>query len=480
MTRFDDDLRRAASQRAREPLPANILDEALDEPAAGSRLAALAVLVGAGIVLVLAAGIGIGRFSAALPSLSSQPSPSADPTSVESSPTPGSATASTEELGVRLTLSLDRDRSSFGERVWAEATVENLGPGSVFWQHLGDCAWPVVVTVRPETPAPIDEGRADWPGDLGIFKQGLTARPILPGREQWFLPADRIASRHTGCFTVLNNEELPEGAAIEHRVGWDTIDYMGMPPVPGTYIVEAPFTFRRGAPIEFGEEGETVHVTLPLVVEGAAVEWISPHLAIDALLSDERFVGLLTDVPPDVWEHDDIAFEDGLWIVTRRIVAAPDAGLQSGTLTGVVDASSGVVLEVGFDAAAVSGEPKEVGTVDVPNSEGGSAELFIIDTSGFLVSAHGVRDAGAADEFDVQSVPGAENTIRLAWIASPCEDRPQLTVSGPSLDALELVLDRGPLPDDIECPSIGAIYAVDLVFTGDVSLDDVDAQLIDR
>lgn len=120
----------------------------------------------------------------------------------------------------------------------------------------------------------------------------------------------------------------------------------------------------------------------------------------------------------------------------------------------------------------------DAGTVEVPNSEGGSARLRIIDNSGFVVSARGAPGAGAADDFELQAVPGASNTIRVAWIAAPCENRPRLTIGGRSLDALELVLDRGPVPVDVVCPSIGAVHGVDLVFSGDVSVDDVDAEMV--
>lgn len=116
-------------------------------------------------------------------------------------------------------------------------------------------------------------------------------------------------------------------------------------------------------------------------------------------------------------------------------------------------------------------------TVEVPTSEGSSAQLRVIDSSGFLVSASGVPDAGATDDFELQPVRNASNTIRVAWIASPCEDRPHLTVGGRSLEALELVLDRGPVPEDAVCPGMGLVHGVDLVFSGDVSVDDVDAEM---
>ena len=75
MSRFDDELRRAAYQLAREPLPAEVLDEALDEPPRRPRWATAAAAVAAGALLVVVAGIGVGRLTPP-PSASSSPSPS--------------------------------------------------------------------------------------------------------------------------------------------------------------------------------------------------------------------------------------------------------------------------------------------------------------------------------------------------------------------------------------------------------------------
>lgn len=49
-----------------------------------------------------------------------------------------------------------------------------------------------------------------------------------------------------------------------------------------------------------------------------------------------------------------------------------------------------------------------------------------------------------------------------------------------SLDALALIVDLGPVPEDVVCADIGAIHGVDLVFNGEISAEDVDARIVDQ
>lgn len=136
------------------------------------------------------------------------------------------------------------------------------------------------------------------------------------------------------------------------------------------------------------------------------------------------------------------------------------------------------VLLVGCSSSAEAPTATAVpGAVEVPHSEGGSAQLRIIDNSGLFLAARGVPDAGAADDLDIQQVPEAPDTVRVTWIGSVCEDTPQLTIDGASLDALELLLHRGPLRAG-DCPAVGAVYGVDLVFAGDVGPDAIDAEMV--
>ncbi len=74
MNRFDDELRHATRPLAGEPLPPDLLDEALDAPPIRPRWAALAGVTALAAVLVIAAGIGIGRMPTPLPNPSVSPS----------------------------------------------------------------------------------------------------------------------------------------------------------------------------------------------------------------------------------------------------------------------------------------------------------------------------------------------------------------------------------------------------------------------
>lgn len=313
--------------------------------------------------IALIAGVTIGQVgppvgSAPSPSgsQSSAPSPSDSPSVPDASPSEtadGSVTQSTEEHGIRLTATLDRDSTSFGQRLWADATVENLGPDSVWWQYHGDCLWPADVTVRPTVPTPIAEGRDDWPGELGVFKGTLIAdeQPISPDRRRSFVAEERVESGGIGCFMTLDNAELPAGASAGHRAAWETDDFMGLPPVPGRYTVEVTFEFWRGAAPESPPDTEprTVSVQLPLVVEGLIADWISPGVAIDALLSDDRFVTLLAQYPRELWRGGDMAFQDDRWIATHDFAETVTDLVPVATLVGVVDARTGTVLDVRVD-----------------------------------------------------------------------------------------------------------------------------------
>jgi hypothetical protein len=245
-------------------------------------------------------------------------------------------------------MTLDRDRSAFGQRVWADATLENLGPGSVFYEVSGGCPWPLSITVAPEASTPIDEGRNDWTGDLDLLKDILTPQPILADGHQTFLPEEWVDLGRMPCFMNRAYAELAEGGSVHQRVAWDTDAYMGMPPVPGAYAVTASNLFTRGTPPELvgPPSGDTISVTLSLTVEGEHIAWLSPEQAIDELLSDNRFVGLLALVPRNRWVGSEMTFERDRWVATLAIgtsAADPDPAT---TLIGVVDARTGAVVDV--------------------------------------------------------------------------------------------------------------------------------------
>lgn len=344
MSQFDEELRRGAAPLADEPLSPDILDARLDEPVATSRWAGVVVMA-SGVLAVVAVGIGVSQVARIPESI--DPAASSDVAN-------GPLTASVEESGVRLTLTLDRESAVFGERVWAEVIVENVGQDAVTYRSGGaDCPWPTAISVSPETLGTLDLGRDDWPGDLGALKHALTPEPIASFQHRAFIPEERVDSEHQGCFLAGLAPELPPGASLTHRAAWDTDDYLGMPPRPGPYTVELTFGFTRVGRFEPVGQSQLLRVTLPLLVEGEDVDWVSGEEAIDALLGDEIFTDhLATHAPRDRWTSQDIAFDDDRWIVTLKVgttAADPDPRV---TLVGVVDARTGVVLDVELESSA--------------------------------------------------------------------------------------------------------------------------------
>jgi hypothetical protein len=206
--------------------------------------------------------------------------------------------------------------------------------------------WPVAVTATPDAPTALEDGRDDWPGDQSVLKDVLTPEPLSADRRRTFVAEERVDSGIEGCYLVGATEELPVGVAVRHRAAWDTNDYMGMPPVPGPYAVDVTFSFTRGSDPELRGADQVVSVTLPLGVEGEEIDWVSPGEAIDALLSDERFVDLLAGAPRDRWVSQGMAFEDDRWVATLDIGTSAADQDPDRRLVGVVDARSGAVIDV--------------------------------------------------------------------------------------------------------------------------------------
>lgn len=137
---------------------------------------------------------------------------------------------------------------------------------------------------------------------------------------------------------------------------------------------------------------------------------------------------------------------------------------------------------VAIAAAAIVGcsspLPATGNVVRLTTSEGTEAELTVVDLSGLLLTARNAPQAATGSQFEVTSAPESRNSLAVTWIAAPCESHPQVTIEGDSLDALSVVVDVGPIVGEGECPDIGALFAVMLEFTGNVSPDDVEGGLV--
>jgi len=274
------------------------------------------------------------------------------PSMAQPSPPPAEpVTTSVEEEGIRLTVTLDRDRTVFGQRVLATATIENIGTDSVFWGHSSTCVFPAQVQVRPDLPVRLEYGRDDWPGDDGSLKRvtlyqlASDADPVYGfSPEEWL---DREGN--FGCTTDLIVSELPAGESLVQRGGWDTLDYFAMPPPPGSYTVDAAFGFMsRGAPpsAEEGIDRFSVGLETAIVVEGPPIEYMSPGEAFDVLLADETFRDLLADVPRRMWLQSDITFIDGRFETALYFSERSSEDDPVEAIVATIDARSGIVLEV--------------------------------------------------------------------------------------------------------------------------------------
>lgn len=274
---------------------------------------------------------------------------------VMAQPTPPPAapiTATVQEQGIRLTITLDRDQTVYGQRVMATATIENIGADSIYWGHSGTCLHPAEIVARPDDPVPLEHGRDDWPGDEGILK--LVSLEGRRGDEDplyGFLPEEWLDREGTfGCTTDLRVSELPAGGSLVQRRGWDTLAQHGMPPSPGSYTVEATFAFMsRGEEPSFeaGVDDFLVNVEVPLTVLGPEVDYVSPGEAVDALLSDDGFRRLLADAPRDQWVQSSLTFLDDRWELVLFLSASDLEVEPIEALVGTVDARSGIVIDAG-------------------------------------------------------------------------------------------------------------------------------------
>lgn len=268
-----------------------------------------------------------------------------------SPPPPEPVTASVEKLGIRLTVTLDRGRTVFGQRVTATTTVTNIGSDSVFWGHSSTCAFPTGLEIQAGDAANLDYGRDDWRGENEILKRvtvGWHSTNQDPG--WYFMPEAWLDFAGTmGCTSDYVLSEIVPGELLTHVVEWDAQGEHGAPPPPGTYPIVATFAFEsRGEPPGFEDEPEpqVVSLQMTLVIEGPALDYISPGVAFDALLEHDGYQGLLADAPRRMWVSSDIQLEGSRWVAALFLDPEDDASPPTEAIVGEVDARTGEVLRV--------------------------------------------------------------------------------------------------------------------------------------
>jgi hypothetical protein len=280
----------------------------------------------------------------------------------EPSPTPRAMLPATVEAeGIRLTLAIDRGTTSFRQRVTATVTIENIGVDSVFWGHSGTCVFPASIIVYPEVRERLRHGRTDWPGDVGILKSvTVDERLSTVDLTHAFSPEGWLDFEgNMGCTSDLRISELPAGGTLVQLLEWDAYGYYGMPAEPGVHTLEATFSFMsRGMPPTGDEEVDSfsVRAGLALTVEGADVEYVHPGEAVDALLEDSAYRGLLADAPRGLWIESDLDFIDDRWEAVLYLSASDTEVEPVRALVGVVDARTGEVLDASFEQRTRPGD----------------------------------------------------------------------------------------------------------------------------
>ncbi len=265
------------------------------------------------------------------------------PVVAQASPTPLPSApfgmASVELDGIRLTLVLDREATTFGERVWAETTVENIGSDVVIWGHSSTCDWGAGVQASVAVgPPPI--GRTDWPGDQGVLKN--VSVPDAQSMGLGFMPEEFVdLDGNWGCTSDLVTDELAPGARLSDRFASDTVGLGGMPPPGGRYLAEATFGYMGRGSVSPEARPDDYHVTVrvALDVEGPGIDYLSPGEAMDLLLSDPVFIQMLAENPRERWNSAYFLWDEERWVLelslntNQAVVATVDA--ISGSVSGV-------------------------------------------------------------------------------------------------------------------------------------------------
>jgi hypothetical protein len=262
----------------------------------------------------------------------SQPSPTPLPQAPYDS-------ASVEDDGIRITLALDRSQTSFGERVWADVTVENTGSDVVHWGHSGTCDW--AAGVQLTTDAVLPDYGADWPGEAGVLKRVTVDDPA--GWLFGFVPEAMVDFEgNWGCTSDLVPDEILPGERLSDRFAWDTVGMYGMPPPGGRYVAESVFAYGGRGDVAAGADpfGKKVRVQVSLDVEGPSRDYIPPGEALDLLLADATFVQLLAENPRTQWNSSTLQWADDSWQL--EIAQEADHGSLVATVDGITGAVSGV------------------------------------------------------------------------------------------------------------------------------------------
>ena len=85
---------------------------------------------------------------------------------------------------------------------------------------------------------------------------------------------------------------------------------------------------------------------MELAIAGPAVEYVSPGVALDALLADAGYQAQLADTTRREWNGQEMIFEDGRWVARLHLGRFDEGALVVPTIVGIVDARTGEVVSV--------------------------------------------------------------------------------------------------------------------------------------
>jgi hypothetical protein len=260
-------------------------------------------------------------------------------------PTATPVTASGERDGVRVTLSLQRDRYAPGDEIWADVLIENTNDRAVFWTG-GGCNIPARVSALLPTG---DAGKS-WPEPVSAWKVRLVDED---SQKVSFMPEAHWANFKRGegmfCTADIRLVELDARSSLRTRAGWDgTMPFEHRVRAPdGRYDIEAVF------PLGHWDTPRPISVSVPVeLTGGGAAPFISRGQALDSALShagfrawlEERLAKETREMPVTA----SLLMEDGEWRL-RVGQKLPGPGGVDGYEADVrIDARTAQLLQVDF------------------------------------------------------------------------------------------------------------------------------------
>jgi hypothetical protein len=204
--------------------------------------------------------------------------------------------ARTEENGVRVTITLERNPMPAGVATWVTTKVKNTGRDDMTWFHDG-CA--ISVGVGGELDAARwREGRPQlapaqaWKGYLLD-----TREPDAGALNVAFTPERFIGRGSIGCADIGIGDRVAPGETIEQRLQWNGLaaDRLVPPPTDHVDLVGTFGYYWRASDGNDVDDipSRTIEVHLETWIEGDGIAWLHPADAVDAALLDTRLTKIL-------------------------------------------------------------------------------------------------------------------------------------------------------------------------------------------